>query len=116
MSSLELYLPPNSESSYTCFFTMIAIIMFAGWTQMKIHLMYAGDLDRYNICFEKRINALEDLVKKLIAHEVLLEENGEKISLVAEDIERYRIAFEKRISALEYLFPPLSNEKEKPPV
>jgi len=76
MSSLELYLPPNSESSYTCFFTIIAIIMFAGWTQMKI----------------------------------------EKISLVAEDIERYRIAFEKRISELEYLFPSLSNKKEKPPV
>ena len=88
MSALELYLTPNSESSYTSFLTPIAIIVFVGWTQMKIHLMYAGELDRYSIAFEKRMSALEGVAKELSAtestHEVRLEEHGEDISLAAE--------------------------------
>lgn len=84
MSALELYLAPNSESSYTCFLTTIAIIVFVGWTQMKIHLMYAGELERFSIAFDKRMSALEGVAKQLSAHEVLLKEHGEDISLAAE--------------------------------
>ena len=88
MSALEVYLAPNSESSYTCFLTTIAIIVFVGWTQMKIHLMYAGELDRFSIAFDKRMSALEGVAKELSAtesaHGVLLKEHGEDISLAAE--------------------------------
>lgn len=88
MSALELYLAPNSESSYTSFLTTIAIIVFVGWTQMKIHLMYAGELERFSIAFDKRMSVLEGVAKELSAtesaHEVLLKEHGEDISLAAE--------------------------------
>lgn len=88
MSALELYLAPNSEPSYASFLTTIAIIMFVAWTQMKIHLMYAGEVERYSIAFEKRMSALEGVAKELSAteseHKVLLKEHGEDISLAAE--------------------------------
>lgn len=105
MSALEVYLAPNSESSYTSFLTTIAIIVFVGWTQMKIHLMYAGELDRFSIAFDKRMSALEGVAKELSvtesAQEVLLKEHGEKISLATGDLERFSIAFDKRMSVLE---------------
>jgi hypothetical protein len=105
MSALELYLAPNSESSYTCFLTTIAIIVFVGWTQMKIHLMYAGELDRFSNAFDKRMTVLEGVAKELSstesAHEVLLKEHGEKISLATGELERFSIAFDKRMTVLE---------------
>ena len=105
MSALELYLAPNSEPSYASFLTTIAIIMFVAWTQMKNHLMYAGELDRYSIAFEKRMSALEGVAKELSAteseHKLLLKEHREDISLAAGELDRYSIAFEKRMSALE---------------
>ena len=88
MPALDLYLAPNSEYSYTSFLTTLVIIVFVGLTQMKMHLMYAGDLERYSIAFEKRISALEGVVKEFsateTAHEALLKEHGEDISLASE--------------------------------
>ena len=91
MSSLELYLSTNSESSYASFLT-IAIIVFVGWTQMKIHLMYVGELNRYSIAFDKRISALEGLTKELSAtesaHELRLKEHGDEMSLASDNAYR----------------------------
>jgi len=87
MSALELYaLSPYAEYSYTPLFLTIAVITFVSLIQ--IHLLYKAELDKYSVAFDKRLAALESATKGFTAresaHDKLLEEHGEEISLAAE--------------------------------
>jgi hypothetical protein len=87
MSALELYaLSPYAEYSYTPLFLTIAVIAFVSLIQ--IHLLYKAELDKYSVAFDKRLAALESATKGFTAresaHDKLLEEHGEEISLAAE--------------------------------
>jgi hypothetical protein len=112
MSALELY-TQNYEFSYamTNSISIIIIVLAMLFIQINVHLMYTDELDRVKASFDKRITALhedvdrtiqrltplEEVTKTLIAaqgdidadlydHEVLLEEHGEDISLVAQGV------------------------------
>jgi hypothetical protein len=109
MSALELYSPITEFPNVTTIMALMALISALLFIQVKIHLMYSGELDRLKASMEKRITALqaaldntinrltplEDATKTLVAaqggvntelckQEELLGEHGEEISVVAE--------------------------------